>query len=98
MYCPNCGKALREIAQLTKYWVTFYKCPTGPCSDYLSVDDPHDVYPPLLQMDRRVIRALDAAPEAALEAAFAKIRRIDHKTVSIVAFEDAMVAAYNDQR
>jgi hypothetical protein len=58
-------------------------------------EDERSVYPPLIPVfDRRAEKVLERADESVVQRAFAALRHIDNRTISVAAFEEVLVAAY----
>jgi hypothetical protein len=95
-YCSHCGKELREVGNFRSHWITVYECPSGmPLHDFIEVGDPRWVFP-LLDLSPGVKDRLATADPSLLKLAVSRIRRIDHRTVSIVAFEQTLLGGYRD--
>lgn len=94
-YCSYCGARL-EVARISwRYWVTFWQCPKEPYRAYLEQADMRFVYA-LATLDSGIMKRVLEADEEVLEEALKLIRPVDHKTVSIVAFERKMLGIADD--
>jgi len=88
---------LEDQLDLKKRWLRFLKCPRCSAAYFLEVADSKFIYP-LQRLDTGAARKLKAAGEAEIDAAVTRIRRIDHKTVSIVEFEQTLLGSHNPER
>ena len=82
------------MREFKPHWASLLKCPR--CRDaFLHTYDIRCVYPPLLPInDRRAQKTLELADAEVIDAAFSKVLRVDGHTISITAFEQALVAAW----
>ena len=91
MYCPMCGKELKEHGDFVRFWVRLFSCANRPsCDDYLHVADPRWIFAPLYRLSPGVRRRFLALSETAKEDAVAAIRQDGPTTVSIAGFERAV--------
>ncbi len=88
-YCQRCGGALEQVKLCAPLWIAFLKC--NNCNQgYLEVADPRLIFP-LQLLGLGVLEKALAASDETLAAAAGKFQFIDYKTVSIVAFEKALL-------
>ena len=88
MYCPKCGKALKEHGDHGHSWVRLFSCSNIPsCDDYLHVADARWIYAPLYRLSPSIRRRFESLPEPAKADAVAAIEQVDYSTVSIAGFE-----------
>lgn len=91
LYCQKCGGELEQEKLCAALWIAFYKC--GACGQsYMEVADSRWIYP-LQFLSLGLLEKVLAASEEQLKSAALRIEAIDHKTVSIVAFEKALSQA-----
>ena len=76
------------------HWAVLLKCMR--CRDgFLSFSDIRNLYPPLIPLrHRRAEKVLCHIAGPDLDAAFARIERIDSQSILIVAFEAALVSLH----
>ena len=95
-YCSHCGLELREVGDFRSYWITVYECPSElPLHDFLEAGDPRWSFP-LLDLNLGVKDRLANADPSLIKLAVSRIRMIDYKTVSIVAFEQTLLGTFSD--
>lgn len=95
-YCTHCGRELREVGDFRSHWITVYECPSeAVLHDFMEVGDPRWVFP-LLDLSVGVKDRLVVAEQAVLKRAVSRIRMIDYKTVSIIAFEQTLLGCYRE--
>jgi hypothetical protein len=95
-FCPKHGERLISVGEFTKYWCVIYRCPAQNCPGYIEVADSR--WPStLIQLDIGVLARLEDASPAQLEEAFARIKRIDYKTVSSIFFEHTVLGSYRSR-
>ena len=87
-YCQRCGGELEERKLCVPLWIAFHSCISCPQS-YLEVADPRWIYPLQFLESGLLEKALQASDEQ-LKAAAAQLQFINHKTVSIVEFEQIL--------
>lgn len=75
-----------------------YRCPDPSCGrSYLEVGDLR-WDPCLLELGPGILDELSSAPLDVVELAFRRLRRVDHRTVSLVGFEQTLLGAYDPTR
>lgn len=94
--CPDCGNNLYKSLDLSQWWIELLHCDNG-CGYFLSVLDMRNIYP-LQRLDRGVGQILLKAEDSTIELAVKRIKRIDHKTISVVFFEHTLLGCYDVQR
>ncbi|GMU22516.1 MAG: hypothetical protein AMXMBFR13_26020 [Phycisphaerae bacterium] len=87
-YCPDCGNRFTEPRDLTSLWLRLLECPIG-CGHFLEMGDSRWIYP-LQRLEPEAARGMLDAPADAIKEARAHIQQVDYKTISIVAFEEAL--------
>lgn len=88
--------SLREVADFRSHWITVYECPSEEVLDeFTEVGDPRWVFP-LLDLSVGVKDRLVVAEQAVLSQVVSRIRMIDYKTVSIIAFEQTPLGCYRE--
>ena len=79
-------------------WFTILQCKGGTKHhDFIEVGDQRFVFP-LLELDRGTRQLLQEADSELVKLAASRIKRIDHKTVSIVGFEQTIAGTYSEAR
>ena len=95
-YCQKCGSRLNVARFLPEYHSSVYVCSNQPYHCYLGLQDTHKEYP-LQILDPKAAENMKNAPEDLLNAAFRRIKFIDHKTISIVYFEQTLLGVYQNK-
>ena len=91
-FCPVTGEPLRTIGNFRQYWCEVFESTAG---GYLRITDSHSDL--LIPLQIGVVDRIKKASAELLDEAFNRIRRIDYKTVSIVAFEHTLLGCYRQQ-
>ena len=96
-FCPDCGGRLAEPRDLRRFWIRLLKCPTCVPGEFLEVGDARWIYP-LQRLEPGSCQQLMEGEESTIRTAVERIRSLDYKTVSIVAFEATLSGSYDAGR
>jgi hypothetical protein len=91
-FCPVTGEPLRTVGDFRRYWCEVYESTAG---GYLRVGSQYSDL--LIPLEVGVLDKITKASPELLDDAFNRIRRIDYKTVSIVAFEQTLLGCYRQK-
>jgi hypothetical protein len=95
-YCNHCGAVLRPVGDFASLWFTIFECSSGSeFHDFMEVGDPRLVFP-LLDLSLDVKRRLLESDSELVKLAASRIKMINYKTVSIVAFEQTISGSYRE--
>jgi hypothetical protein len=97
MFCPECGAGTRSIRDLSGYWAEAWRCLAEPERAFIRILDTRNSYP-RLELQPGVAAAIEQADDELLRVAFARLKRVDHRTISILFFEQTLLGCYDAGR
>ena len=92
-YCLHTGEELVSVGDFREHWCIVYK---SSAAAYIEVADAGKGDYPLLELQRGVIDKLESAAPDLLELAFSRLKPIDFRTISVLAFEHTLLGCYSD--
>lgn len=87
-FCPNCSAELVKVAMKNPLWLKVYEC-VRENRQYLKIMDMRNDYG-LIETHPDFSEQLNSLTEKEASEAWLKIQFIDHKTVSVVKFEECV--------
>ena len=90
-YCVQTGEPLTEVGDFREHWCNVYR---SSVAAYIEIADPGKADYPLITLQRGVIEKLESAAPALLALALSRLRPIDCRTISVLAFEYTLLGCY----
>ncbi|CAN5896538.1 hypothetical protein BH11VER1_BH11VER1_02390 [soil metagenome] len=96
-FCYQCGSQLLLTRKFEKLWIDLFECPQACEPGYLYIYDKKWIIP-LQVLSPGVPQRLKEISLEEAERSLNRLRQIDYKTISIVAFERTILGSYDPKK